>query len=145
MVAKEGSFWNYNFWICGEYRIQEKYSSLPNNCQWCNLILARQFWAAKVCLRGSKIFKICLFGCPTGRATSWKASFENCYRYSLIKWYQFTVWAILLFVWYTFLLSACSSQSHATSCLSLMSHHRVNNKCNRVKRTALKMANLCPS
>ena len=33
----------------------------------------------------------------------------------------------------TFLLSACSSQSHATSCLSLMFHNRVNNKRNRVK------------
>ena len=32
-----------------------------------------------------------------------------------------------------FLLSARSSQIHATSCLSLMSHHWVNNKCNRVK------------
>ena len=32
-----------------------------------------------------------------------------------------------------FLLSAHSSQSHATSCLSLMFHHWVNNKCNRVK------------
>ena len=44
--------------------------------------------------------------------------------------------------WHMFLLSACSCQSHATSCLSHMSHHRVNNKCNRVKRTTLKMANL---
>ena len=44
--------------------------------------------------------------------------------------------------WHMFLLSACSSQSHATSCMSHMSHHRVNNKCNRVKRTTLKMANL---
>ena len=33
----------------------------------------------------------------------------------------------------TFLLSARSSQSLATSCSGLMSHHRVNNKCNRVK------------
>ena len=32
-----------------------------------------------------------------------------------------------------FLLSAHSSQCHATLCASLMSHHRVNNKCNRVK------------
>ena len=32
-----------------------------------------------------------------------------------------------------FLLLACYSQSHATSCSSLMSHHQVNNKCNRVK------------
>ena len=31
------------------------------------------------------------------------------------------------------LLSAHSSQSHATSCSSLMSHHQVNNTCNRVK------------
>ena len=34
-------------------------------------------------------------------------------------------------------LSACSSKSLATSCLSLKSHHRVNNKCNRVKRSKL--------
>ena len=33
----------------------------------------------------------------------------------------------------TFLLSARSSQSHTTSCSSLMSHHQVNYKCNRVK------------
>ena len=32
-----------------------------------------------------------------------------------------------------FLLSACSSQSHAT-CWSLMSHYEINNKCNRVKK-----------
>ena len=32
-----------------------------------------------------------------------------------------------------FLLSARSSQSHAALCLNLMSHHRVNNKPNRVK------------
>ena len=32
-----------------------------------------------------------------------------------------------------FLLSARSCQGHATSCSSLVSHHRVNNKCNRVK------------
>ena len=31
------------------------------------------------------------------------------------------------------LLSANFSQSHATSCLSRMSHHWVNSKCNRVK------------
>ena len=57
--------------------------------QWCNLTFSRRFWATKVCLRASKISKICLFGCPTGWATSWKANFENYSRYSLIKWYQF--------------------------------------------------------
>ena len=31
------------------------------------------------------------------------------------------------------LLSACSIQIHATSRLSFMSHHRINNKCNRVR------------
>ena len=56
-----------------------------NNSQWCNLTLARRFWATKVCLWTSKIFKICLFGCPTRRAVSWKANFENYSRYSLIK------------------------------------------------------------
>ena len=44
---------------------------------------------------------------------------------------------------HTFLLSACSSQGRTTSCSSLMSYHQVNNKCNKVKRTALKMVNLC--
>ena len=39
-----------------------------------------------------------------------------------------------------FLMSACSSQIPAASCLSIMSHHQINNKCNRVKRTLLKMA-----
>ena len=34
---------------------------------------------------------------------------------------------------HTFLLSVHSSQSHATWCLNLMSHHWINNKCNRVK------------
>ena len=38
--------------------------------QWCNLTLARQFWVSKMCLRVSKILKICLFGCLAGRATS---------------------------------------------------------------------------
>ena len=55
--------------------------------QWCNLTLARHFWATKVCLWASKTSKICLFGCPTGQATFWKANFENCSGYSLIKWY----------------------------------------------------------
>ena len=67
--------------------------------QWYNLTLAPRFWATKVCLQASKISKICLFGHPTGRVTSWNANFENCSWYSLIKWYQFlSVWAILLFV-----------------------------------------------
>ena len=57
--------------------------------QWCNLTLARQIWATRVCLRASKIFKICLLGRLTGQATSWKAYLENYSRYSLIKWYQF--------------------------------------------------------
>ena len=57
--------------------------------QWCELTLAQRFWATNVCLRASKISQICLFGRPTGRATFWKANFENYSRYSLIKWYQF--------------------------------------------------------
>ena len=92
----------------------------------------------KVCLQGSKISKICLFGHLTGQATSWKANFENYCRYSLITWYQFL--SILYNMSNTsfhsrhrFLLSARSSQSDATLCLSLMSHHWVNNKCNRIK------------
>ena len=45
----------------------------------------------RVCLRASKISKTCLLGCPTGQATSWKANFENCSRYSLIKWKSFSI------------------------------------------------------
>ena len=41
--------------------------------------------------------------------------------------------------WHKFLLSAVTSQSDATSCLNPMSHHWINNKCNRVKRKALKI------
>ena len=48
--------------------------------QWCNLTFAQQLWATKVCLWASKISKICLIGCLTGRATSWKANFENYSR-----------------------------------------------------------------
>ena len=36
----------------------------------CNVTPARRFWVTKVCLRASKISKICLFGYPTRRATS---------------------------------------------------------------------------
>ena len=57
--------------------------------QWCNLTFTWQFWATNVCLWASKISKICLFGCPTGWATSWKANVENYSRYLLIEWYQF--------------------------------------------------------
>ena len=64
--------------------------------QWCNLTLASRSWATKVCLQASKVSKICLFGYPTGRANSWKANFEICSRYSLIKWYQF------LSIWYSY-------------------------------------------
>ena len=56
---------------------------------WCNLTLAKRFWVTKVCLWASKISRMCLFGHLTGWATSWKANFENCSRYYLIKWYQF--------------------------------------------------------
>ena len=45
--------------------------------QCCNLILARWFWATKVCLWESKMSKIRLFGSPNGRLNSWKANFEN--------------------------------------------------------------------
>ena len=105
---------------------------------WCNLTLTWWFWATKVCLQVSIISKICRFGCPTGRATFWKANFENYSKYSLIKWYQFlsilySTSNTLFCFGHTFLLSACSSESHATSCLSPMSHHWDNNKCNRVK------------
>ena len=58
-------------------------------CQWCNLTLAQQFWTTKVCLRTRKMSKICLFVCPTRRATSSKENFENHSRYSLVKSYQF--------------------------------------------------------
>ena len=89
--------------------------------QWCNLILARRFWATKVCLRAIEISRICLFRRPTGRATFWKANFENYSRSFLRKWHQF------LSIYYSisntsfrfrhrFLLAAHSSESHATSC-----------------------------
>ena len=57
--------------------------------QCCNLTLVLWFWATKVCLWVRKISKICLLGHLTGRATSWKANFENYSRYYLIKYYQF--------------------------------------------------------
>ena len=104
----------------------------------CNLPLTQGLWATKVYLRASKVSKICLFGHQAGQATSWKANFENYSRYSLIKYYQllsiqYSMSNMSFRFKYTFLLSACSSQSHATSCLSLMFHNRVNNKRNRVK------------
>ena len=72
--------------------------------KWRNLTLAQQFWAIKKCLQASKISEICI-----------SMSINSfCFRH-------------------TFPLSAHCSQSHATSCSSLMCHHRVNNKCNRVK------------
>ena len=49
----------------------------------------RWFWMTKVCLQVREIPKICLFGCLTGWATSWKANFENYSRSFLIKWDQF--------------------------------------------------------
>ena len=91
--------------------------------QWCNLTLARWFWATKVCLRASKISKICQFGRSTGRETFWKANFENYSRYYLVKWHQFV--SILYSMSntffrfkHTFLLSGRSSQSH-----KVMPHH----------------------
>ena len=112
--------------------------SYHSSIQWCNLTLARWFWTTKVCLQASKISKICQFGHANGQVTFSKANFENYSRYSLIKWYQFL--SILYNLSntsfsfrHTFLLSARSSQSHATSCSSFMSHHWDNNKCNRVK------------
>ena len=123
--------------------------SLLNNCQWCNLTLPRRFWATKVCLRASKISKyVCLvaqLGEQLPEIQILKIILDILDKMvsvfiNIIQHKQY----FFLF-WHMFLLSACSSQSHATSCLSLMSHHRVNNKCNRVKRTALKMTNLCPT
>ena len=108
-----------------------------NNCS--DLTLSRQFWG--VCLRESKIFKICLFIYPTERAVFWKANFTNYSRNLFIKWYQFlysmsnAAWAILCFI----------SGKGSPVCLSLpkschimlKSHVSLiinnNNKCNRVK------------
>ena len=107
-------------------------SDLP--VQWCNLTLPWWFWATKVFLLASKISKICLSACPTRRATSWKANFENYSRYSLIKWYNIIQHEQYFFSFQAhFLRSARSSQSDATSCLSLMSHHQVNNKSKELK------------
>ena len=55
------------------------------NSQWRNLTLVRRFWTTNMCLWASKISKICLFGFPTGRATSWNTNFENYFKYFLIK------------------------------------------------------------
>ena len=69
----------------------------------------------------------------------------------MIKWYQFLSIEYSLSntsfrFRHTFRLSVRSSQSHATSCSSLMSPHRVNIKCNssnnNSKVTMLKMASL---
>ena len=71
-----------------------------------------------------------------GEQTSWKANSEN---YSIF----FDKMVSILIDKYSmsntsfrfrhmFLLSFHSSKSHTTSCSSLMSHHQVNNKCNRV-------------
>ena len=74
------------------------------NNQWCNLTLYGRFWVTKMCLRVSKIYKICLFGCATERATFWKENFKNYFKYVLIKWYQILYsmsnigWIILCFV-----------------------------------------------
>ena len=62
-----------------------------------------------------------------------KSNFENYSRYSLVKWYQFlsveySMSNTSLHFRHMFLLSACSSQNHATSCSSLMSHYWVNIK-----------------
>ena len=40
-----------------------------DSTQWCNLMLARWFWATELCLWASKISNIRLFGRPTGQAT----------------------------------------------------------------------------
>ena len=110
--------------------------------QWCNLTLAQWFWATKVCLQASKICKICFFGRQTGWATSWNANSENYSRYFLmvsngingyqngIRSYQYNT---SFHFRHVFLLPAHSSQSRTTLCCSLMSHHRVNNKCNIVR------------
>ena len=51
--------------------LSKKYTgSMWTYSQWCNLILTQRFWVTKVCLWESNISKICLFGRPTGQATS---------------------------------------------------------------------------
>ena len=119
--------------VKGKHSITRDFQSL----QWCNLLLTWLFWANKVHLLASNISKKCLVGCPTAPATSWKANFENCSRYFLIKWYPFI--SILCSMSNTsfhfrhpLLLSSPSSQSHAISYSSPMSHYQVTNKCNRL-------------
>ena len=93
LVAWQKSIKNDEWKIQKQFEKYEKYRKNIRFPQWCNLTLVPQFWATKVWLQASKISKICLFGHPTGRATSWKANFEICSRYSLIKWYQFlSIW-----------------------------------------------------
>ena len=81
-------------------------------------------------LTASKISKICLFGRMTGLATSlFKIFFDKMVSILINiiqhEQYFFSFQAKVL-------LYASSSQSHATSCLSL-SYYPANNKCKRVK------------
>ena len=105
--------------------------------QWCNLTLTRWFWETKVCLQ-VKFPKYVSLVARLGKQLLEKQILKIILRYSLIKWYQFLsiqygMCNTSFHFKHLFLLPACSSQSHATSCSSLMSYHRVNNKCNRVK------------
>ena len=58
-VAKVNKKW----WMKNPEAVTRRFS------QWCNLTLIQRFWATNVCLQA--------FGHPTGRATCWKANFEN--------------------------------------------------------------------
>ena len=54
---------NKKWWMKNPEAVTRRFS------QWCNLTLIQRFWATNVCLQA--------FGHPTGRATCWKANFEN--------------------------------------------------------------------
>ena len=89
------------------------------NSQWCNLTLTKRFWGTKVCLQDRKIFKICLFGCPTGRATSWNANFENYSRYFFDKIVSSLI-NIIQHEKYFF-----SFKAHLTVCTFLWKSHQI--------------------
>ena len=83
-----------------------------------------------MCLRASKLSKICLFDRP--KIKFWKL-FEIFFNKMASIFINSSISNTSFCFRHTFLLSACSSPSHAKSCLSLMSHHQVNNKCNSVE------------
>ena len=136
--------------ICGEYRIQEKVFNLfPITASGVAYHSRDGFGRPKYVCGRVKFSKYVRLVAQLGKQLPEKQILKII-RDILDKMVSILIHVIqheqYFFLFrYTFLLSACSSQSHTRSCLSLMSHHRINSNCNTVKRTALKMANLCPT